>query len=119
MVATVSGLPSFLMASSAHRTTVEPRAREGVRQAAVMTLFSLHTIRFEIYLRPTKAGARSPPETDLEHLRATPAGLTGPHPSTMSSLPPRMSRVSARTRDSQRPNRRGRKFRSQASPPCS
>jgi hypothetical protein len=68
MVATVSGLPSFLMASSAHRTTVEPRAREGVRQAAVMMVFSLHTIRFEIHFRPDQGvGARSPPETDLKH----------------------------------------------------
>jgi hypothetical protein len=56
------------MASSAHRTTVEPRAREGVRQAAVMMVFSLHTIRFEIHFRPDQGvGARSPPETDLKH----------------------------------------------------
>jgi len=51
-VATVSGLQTLSGASSADRSSVRQRACESVRRAAVAILFSLHTIRFEIYLRP-------------------------------------------------------------------
>jgi len=58
-VATVSGLQTLSGASSADRSSVRQRTCESVRRAAVAILFSLHTIRFEIYLRPDR-GRRAP-----------------------------------------------------------
>jgi hypothetical protein len=58
-VATVSGLQTLSGASSADRSSVRQRAYESVRRAAAAILFGLHTIRFEIYLRPDR-GRRAP-----------------------------------------------------------
>jgi hypothetical protein len=51
-VATVSGLPGLRGAASADGATSTPPAWETVRRVAVAALFGLHTIRFQIYLRP-------------------------------------------------------------------
>jgi len=55
VVATLAGLHPLLSARSADRpTAARPCAAETVRQAAVATLFAVHTVRFGIYLRPDR-----------------------------------------------------------------
>lgn len=54
IVASLAGLVPLLSARSAARGGIcgETAAAENVRRAAVATLFTVHTIRFGIYLRP-------------------------------------------------------------------
>lgn len=85
IVASLAGLIPLLSARSARRDGIggEKATAENVRRVSVATLFTLHTIRFGIYLRPGQgrreaAAAVASPQSGLTSRRGRRGGAVQP-----------------------------------------